>query len=188
MTSRETGTGIPVTEAEVTEVLELFRPGQVVPSVQIFLAYDRLMREYDQPLASRVALGRALTAAGCTRVRKQKRVAGKIEETSCWSIPVPPGYSVVAEDERQARALIERVGPGIHSNASLHDAYFRLASENRWRGQMSKGELLRALNRLGIHRIPHKGQPSRFIPDNSAPAPKATDRPAPRSDFDEPTP
>lgn len=187
MTTRETGTGIPVTEAEVAEVLENFRPGQVVPSFQIFLAYDRLMKEYRQPLASRVALGRALTAAGCKKVRKQRRVAGKMEETHCWSIPVPPGYSVVAEDERQARAVIERVGPGIHSNSSLYEAYVRLAAEKRWRGQMTQGELLRALNGLGVHRMTNKGQPSRFIPDNTGPAPKAPPRPIPRVDFEEPT-
>lgn len=185
MTTRTPGTGIPVTDAEVAEVLEGFRPGQVVPSSQIFLAYDGLMREYGQPLASRVALGRALTAAGCERTRKQKRVAGKVEETSCWRIPVPSGYNLVAEDERQARAVIERVGPGIHSNRYLYRAYTSLASEKVWRGRMSEADLARALTRLGVHRMPHKGQPSRFIPDNSTPAPKAVDRPVPRSDFDE---
>jgi hypothetical protein len=187
MTTRETETGVPVTEAEVAEVLDNFRPGQVVPSFEIFLAYDRLMKEYRQPLASRVALGRALTAAGCEKVRKQKRVAGKKEETHCWRIAVPPGYSVDAEDDRQARAVIEHVGPGIHSNSSLHEAYARLASEHRWRGRMSQGELMRALNRLGVHRMTDRGQPSRFIPDNSAPAPKAVPRPVPRVDFEEPT-
>jgi hypothetical protein len=183
MTTRQPGTGIPVTEAEVAEVLENFRPGQLVPSFQIFLAYDRLMKEYGQPLASRVALGRALTAAGCEKVRKQKRVAGKKEETHCWRIAIPPGYSVVAEDERQARAVIGHVGPGIHSHPALHRAYVQLAQENRWRGQMTQAELMRALTRLGVHRMMDKGQPARFIPDNSAPAPKASDRPVPRADF-----
>ena len=184
MTTRKPGTGIPVAEDEVAEVLGSFRPGQVVPSSQIFLAYDRLMKEYRQPLASRVALGRALTAAGCEKVRKQKRVAGKMEETHCWRIAVPPGYNVVAEDERQARAVIEHLGPGIYSNATMHQAYLRMASENRWRGQMSQGELMRAMNRLGVHRMPN-GQ-SRFIPDNSGPAPVASPRPVQHRDFEDP--
>lgn len=183
MTIRQTGTGIPVTDAEVAEVLENFRPGQVVPSFEIFLAYDALMKEYGQPLASRVALGRALTAAGCKKVRKQKRVAGKVEETGCWSIPVPSGYNLEAEDERQARAVIERLGPGIHSNATIYRTYALMASEKVWRGRMAEADLARTLTRLGLQRIRDKGQPSRFIPDKSGPAPVASPRPVPRVDF-----
>lgn len=183
MTTREPGTGIPVTDAEVAEVLEDFRPGQVVPSFQIFVSYDRLMKEYGQPLASRVALGRALTAAGCEKVRKQRREKGKMTEVNCWRVPIPPGYNVMAEDERQARAVIDRMGPGIHPNASIYQAYLSMASEKAWRGRMSGPDLARVLTRLGLHRINDKGQPCRFVPDDSVPAPKTSDRPVPRTDF-----
>jgi hypothetical protein len=183
MDDKETGTGIPVTPSEVAEVLENFRPGSVVPSFEIFLAYDRLMKEYRQPLASRVALGRALTEAGCSKTRTRKRVSGKTEETRCWRIASPPGFNLVSEDDRQARAVIERVGPGIHSNTTLYRTYTLMASEKVWRGRMSEADLARALTRLGIVRQSYKGQACRYIPDNSSPAPKAIPRPVPRVDF-----
>lgn len=161
--SVQTETGVLVTRGEVDEILADFRPGMVVLSTEVFRRYVRLMEGYRQPIASRVALGRALTDAGCQRTRKQRRVKGKMEETSCWTVPRTGHHDAIPTDRDQAKAALTAVGPGIRPNEEIYQAYLKLSREKGWRAEMSRSVFATILTKMGVHRMHDKGEPCRLV-------------------------
>jgi len=157
-----------VTQDDVERILAQLRPGSLQPSTEMFRLYVRLMEEDRRPIATRNALGRALTQAGCTRHRVKRRG----EEIHSWRVP-GSAQAADAEDRERVRQVHQELGPGIHSNALIDETYRRLARERGWRHLLPEVALARLLTQLGYPRMtykpkgaPGRGAPSRYFDVN----------------------
>jgi hypothetical protein len=161
MDEPETGQMPVVTLDDVQALHAQLRPGSAYSSASLWTRYVRLMEEARRPLATRNALGRALTAAGWKRHRARRRVAGKVEETSSWIVP---GAPPVDEEGERMKATLAALGGGIHPEELIQDTYFRLAREHGWRWTTDRAGIIRWLTKNGYHRMIEKGKRSRYVP------------------------
>lgn len=151
-----------VTPDDVERLISGQRPGALVPSTALFTLYVRLMESDRRPVATRNALGRALSQAGCKRQRIKRRGV----EIHAWRMPGPPLSSMEEEEKDRVRAVHRELGEGIHPNTLVNDTYQRLARKHVWHSTLSESQLASLLTKMGYVRMTEKGAPSRYFSTN----------------------
>lgn len=154
---------LEVTEWDTTRLIEQVRAGSLQPSAEMFRLYVRLMESDRRSVATRNALGRALTAAGCTR----QRVVRNGAQIHAWRIP---GYPTAAleKDFEEVKAVHRELGGGIHPHTLIYETYQRLARERKWGDNLLDWSgLMSVMTRLNYPRMVEKGQPSRYFSPNT---------------------
>jgi hypothetical protein len=143
-----------VTQDDVRTLLHVYKPGTAEPSTVLYARYTRIMEQAGRPVASRNALGRALTLYGCVRHRNRHRSGGKQTEVNGWVIP---GASYEDNQENQVRALLQVSGPGFHRVDEVYERYCAMGRDAGWRNTLSKNGLSRRLRALGRPQLTEKG-------------------------------
>jgi hypothetical protein len=153
--------GVPViTQEEIAALLADLKPGTMRTSAELWARYVSQMEAADQMIASRNALGRALTEYGAMRRRNRKVVSGKQVETSYW---VVPGAPPVNESAEHAQTLIRTMGEGIHPTDQIWSTYQAMAAEHGWRWTDDRATLMRRLTALGRPAMIEKGRQCRYF-------------------------
>jgi hypothetical protein len=152
-----------VSDSDVLAVRSEFRPGLVVPFIDLYERYGTVMRRAGLPVASKEALGRALTRHDWERkvVRKARGRRGQqvVTETHCRVIP---GAPVVDEEAERLGTLVLTLLDGedhsIIPRDTVWPAYLKLVRQHGWDQVEDRKRVNRWLSSRGAVKMTEGGK------------------------------
>lgn len=144
-------TGIRVPDEDVVALLVPLKPGSSHTSAALHERYAAMMAAAGRPIASQIALSRALLRYGCPRrvVRKAKGRRGHQVRTDVPMFEAPGRQGGQPIDD-EITALIRDMGPGLHP---LDEIYRRYLCMPHAEAPMSRPALMARLGRRGIAEV-----------------------------------